>query len=93
VKDIRIERDLLATIRRLAPTQRRQVGGAIAAAQESFGSPHRHGGAGLRKLQGRWYEVRAGLQLRLLFRDCDDCLSFEFIGDHDAVRHFLKSAP
>ena len=54
------------------------------------GAPTR--GAGVRKLQGRWYEVRAGLGWRLVFRECDDCLSFAFMGNHDDVQRFLKSA-
>jgi ribosomal protein S27AE len=49
-----------------------------------------HGGAGVRKLKERWYEVRSDLDLRLIFRDCDECLSFEFMGNHDEVRRFLK---
>jgi ribosomal protein S27AE len=92
VKDIRIDQPLLSAIRKLAAAERRELGGAIAAAQAAFGSPHAHTGAGLRKLKGRWYEVRAGLAMRLVFRECDDCLSFEFMGNHDDVQRFLKSA-
>ena len=91
MKDVRIDDRLLAAIRKLAATERREIGGAIAAAQEVFGSPHTHTGAGVRKLKGRWYEVRAGLDRRLIFRECDDCLSFEFIGNRDEVQRFLKS--
>jgi hypothetical protein len=92
VKEIRIEQRLLAAIRKLAAAERRELGGSIAAAQEAFGAPHAHTGAGVRKLKGRWYEVRAGLERRLVFRECDDCLSFEFMGNHDDVQRFLKSA-
>ena len=92
MKAVRIDRRLLAAIRKLAAADRREIGGAIAAAQEAFGSPHAHTGAGVRKLQGRWDEVRAGLDRRLIFRECDDCLSFEFKGNHDDVQRFLKSA-
>ncbi len=92
MKEVRIDQQLLAAIRRLAANERRELGGVIAAAQEMFGSPHIHTGAGVRKLRGRWYEVRAGLERRLVFRECDDCLSFEFMGNHDEVQRFLKSA-
>ena len=91
MKDVRIDQRLLAAIRKLAATERREIGGAIAAAQEFFGSPHAHTGAGVRKLKGRWDEVRAGLDQRLIFREGDDCLSFEFTGNHDDVQRFLKS--
>ena len=92
MKDIRIDQRLLLAIRKLAAAERRELGGAIAAAQAVFGSPHAHTGAGVRKLKGRWYEMRAGLDRRLVFRECDDCLSFEFMGNHDDVQRFLKSA-
>ena len=91
MKDVRIDQRLLAAIRKLAATERREIGGAIAAAQEVFGSPHAHTGAGVRKLKGRWYEVRADLDQRLVFREGDDCLSFEFMGNHDDVQRFLKA--
>jgi hypothetical protein len=92
MKDVRIEQRLLVAIRQLAPAERREIGVAIAATQGAFGSPHTHSGAGVRKLKGRWYEMRIGLARRLIFRECDDCLSFEFMGNHDDVRRFLKSA-
>lgn len=92
MKDIRIDQRLRLAIRKLAAAERRELGGAIAAAQEVLGSPHAHPGAGVRKLKGRWYEMRAGLDRRLVFRECDDCLSFEFMGNHDDVQRFLKSA-
>jgi len=90
VKDIRLDHALLAAIRKLAAGERREVGAAIAAAQEIFGASHIHSGAGVRKLKGRWYEVRAGLARRLIFREGDDCLSFEFMGNQDDVRRFLR---
>ena len=31
------------------------------------------------------------LGLRLVLREYDDCLSFESMGDHNAVRRYLKS--
>ncbi len=90
MKDVRIDHALLAALRKLATAERRELGEAIAAAQGTFCPPHAHLGAGVRKLKGRWYEVRAGLDQRIVFRECNDCLSFEFMGNHDAVRRFLK---
>jgi len=92
MKDVRIDQRLLTSLRQLATAERREIGGAIASTQKAFGSPPAHSGAGVRKLKGSWYEMRVGLARRLIFRECDDCLSFEFMGDHDDVRRFLKSA-
>jgi hypothetical protein len=90
MKATRIDKALLAEIRRRDPSARLEIGQAIASAQAFFGAPHVHGGAGVRKLNDQWYEVRSGLELRLIFRDCEECLSFEFMGSHDEVRRFLK---
>ena len=90
MKAVRIDKRLLAEVRRRDPAARLEIGRAIASAQAFFGTPHAHGGASVRKLKDRWYEVRSGLDLRLIFRDCDECLSFEFMGNHDEVRRFLK---
>ena len=67
------------------------MGGAIADAQRCLGQPHLHRGIGLRKLRDDWYEVRVGRKLRLLFENTREALVFEFLGDHDEVKNFLKN--
>jgi mRNA-degrading endonuclease RelE of RelBE toxin-antitoxin system len=55
-------------------------------------SPQEHSGLGLRKLHSDGYwEVRAGLSLRVLFRLDKDEAIFVFIGNHDEVKRFLSS--
>jgi hypothetical protein len=67
----------------------------------SFGNPHLHQGLGLRDLGGskglyecRWAgNERGGLELRLVFKKLGGrpkTLLFDFIGDHNAVRKYLK---
>ena len=90
MKVIRIERDLLKAIRAMPAAERRAVGQRIAEAQRVMGQPHLHRGAGVRKLRDDWYEARVGLKLRLVFENCADALVFEFLGDHDDVKQFLK---
>jgi len=70
---------------------RKAIGEQIAAAQRCIGQPHSHRGIGLRKLRDDYYEIRLGLKLRLLFENTPDALIFEFVGDHDDVKNFLKS--
>jgi len=92
MKAVRVDKQLLERIRRCDPAARQEIGQSIASAQAFFGAPHVHGGAGVRKLKDQWYEVRSGLDMRLIFRNSDECLSFEFMGNHDEVRRFLKGA-
>jgi mRNA-degrading endonuclease YafQ of YafQ-DinJ toxin-antitoxin module len=58
----------------------------------SLTSPQEHTGLGLRKLHpaGYW-EVRAGLSLRAIFRLDKDEAIFVFLGNHDEVKRFLSS--
>jgi len=49
-----------------------------------------HKGAGLRKLRDEYFEARMGLKERLLFENTPEALVFEFIGNHDEVKRFLK---
>ena len=72
-------------------TDRRKIGQRIAEAQRSIGQPHLHKGLGLRKLHENIYEIRVGLKERLVFENLADELVFEFLGDHDGVKNFLKS--
>ena len=73
----------------LPPTAQAQVIDAIPSLVEAFGQPHAH--RGLRKLRGRLYEFRVGLQLRLVFRHDGDTLYFLLLGTHDEVRRFIRS--
>jgi len=91
LKAIRIEPDLLKAIRAMPVAGRKVVGERIAEAQCLLGQPHLHRGAGLRKLRDDWYEIRVGLKLRLVFENSPEALIFEFLGDHDDVKRFLKS--
>jgi hypothetical protein len=58
----------------------------------ALANPHSAGGLGLRKLHpaGIW-ELRAGLDLRVLFRLSKDEAVFLVLGTHDEVKRFLKS--
>ena len=46
-------------------------------------------GIGLRKLRGSSWEIRAGLDLRVLFKLEDDVATFALVGSHDDVRRAL----
>ncbi len=58
----------------------------------ALASPQEHTGLGLRKLHpaGFW-EARAGLSLRAVFRLDKDEATFVFLGNHDEVKRFLNS--
>jgi len=54
--------------------------------------PQEHSGLGLRKIHSAGYwEARAGLSLRAVFRLDKYEAVFVFLGNHDEVKRFLSS--
>ncbi len=91
MKNVRINPALLKEIRRRPSPARQAIGRRIAEVQRVMGWPHLHKGAGLRKLRDEYYEARIGRKERLLFENTPGALVFEFIGNHDEIKRFLKS--
>jgi mRNA-degrading endonuclease YafQ of YafQ-DinJ toxin-antitoxin module len=58
--------------------------------EQEFGKPHLHRGQGIRKLTGDFFEVRVGLDIRLLFQNRAQSLLFIMVGNHDEVQKFLR---
>ncbi len=79
-------------VRRLSRQQQEAVQESLDAVIDGFGQPHLHAGLGIRKLRGRWFECRAGLEMRLVFLAQSGVLAFHLAGNHDDVRRFLKSS-
>ena len=49
-----------------------------------------HKWIGLKRLQGNFWETRAGLKARILFRWKDDLVEFILAGGHDDIKRFLR---
>lgn len=91
MKAIRFDNALLARIRGLAKGERHDIGRAIQQAQEVFGQPHRHRGVGIRKVSKLHFELRVGLEQRLIFTNEPNELKFVFMGNHGEVKRFLRN--
>jgi hypothetical protein len=76
--------------RSLPVQQQAAVKAAIARMEPAFGRPHLHSGIGLRPF-GKYFEFRAGLELRVLFLAEGGDLHLCFVGNHDQVRAFIKN--
>jgi len=55
-----------------------------------FGRPHVHSGISIRRLRNNFFECRAGLKVRLLFRANVRALEILFVGNPDAVRRVIR---
>jgi hypothetical protein len=49
-------------------------------------------GAGLKRLRGDFWEARAGLKNRILFRWREDTIEFILAGSHDSIKRFLRNS-
>ncbi|MBI4622831.1 MAG: hypothetical protein HY736_06345 [Verrucomicrobia bacterium] len=50
-----------------------------------------HAGIGIRQLRPGYYEARVGLDLRVVFSRDSHGLVIELLGNHAAVRRYLRS--
>jgi hypothetical protein len=67
-----------------------EVSAALKLVLDGFGNPHAHAGLSIRKLGKHLYECRTGLAWRLVFEARKGVLTFDFAGDHDEVRNYLR---
>ena len=77
--------------KKLAEDQQHRVNIALTNLESSFGRPHKHAGIGVRPI-GRYLECRAGLDLRILFVAGKGDLILVTVGNHNAIRAFIKNA-
>ncbi len=67
-----------------------EVSATLKMAQAGFGNPHAHAGLAIRKLGKNLYECRTSLAWRLVFQAQKGSLTFDFAGNHDEVRQYLR---
>jgi len=64
---------------------------AVARLLDYFSGGPKPIGLGLRKLRAPYWEIRAGLDRRVVFALENDLATFIAVGNHDEVRRLLKS--
>jgi hypothetical protein len=93
LKAAKFNEPVLVAIRGKSKDERQAIGLAIRDVQQHFGEPHSHRGSGIRKLRAGYFELRVGLNCRLIFTDEPAFLRFVAVGNHDQVRRYLKKQP
>jgi hypothetical protein len=79
-----------AALKNLNDADLARVEAALQVIPDCFGHPHAHSGISIRRLRKNVFECRAGLKLRLLFRQNAGALEFFFVGDHDEIRRMIQ---
>jgi hypothetical protein len=78
------------SLKNISDAELGRVEEALRIIPDCFGQPHVHTGISIRRLRKNIFECRAGLKIRLLFRQKPGALEFFFVGDHDEVRHIIR---
>lgn len=78
------------TLRGLSLSRKERVKKAIELAVAFFETGQLPHGLGLKPLQHNFWEIRAGLEDRVIFQRNKDTIEFLLVGSHDEVRRFLK---
>ena len=77
-------------LRSLTAKQEAAVSSVIPRLESVFGRPHLHSGIGLRPF-GKYFEIRAGLDLRVLFLPEGGDFHLCFVGNHNQVRAYIRN--
>ena len=78
------------SLTRRSDAELEQVALAMQEAAASFGRPHLHSGADIRRLGRNLFECRVGLDLRLIFKAGPGTLTFVYSGNHDDIHAYLR---
>ncbi len=78
------------SLRELSVSRKEQVKKALQLAVAFFETGQLPHGLGLKPLQHDFWEIRAGLGERVVFRRNKDTIEFILVGSHDDIKRFLK---
>jgi hypothetical protein len=90
LKPLELSETFRARARAYPKETRGRIGRALQQLEREFGQPHLHRGLGIRKLTGSFFEVRVGLNVRLVFQNRAQSLLLVMVGNHDEVQKFLR---
>lgn len=87
---VRFLRSFDDTLASLPAKRRTGVEAAVKRLLEYFDGAPKPLGIGLRKLHGAWWEIRAGLDLRVLFTLQGGLATFFMVGSHDDIARRIR---
>lgn len=90
MKPLELSESFRDRVRAYPKETRRRIGAALRQLEQNFGRPHAHRGLGIRRLAGNFFEIRVGLDIRLIFQNRPESLLFLAAGNHDDVQKFLR---
>jgi hypothetical protein len=88
---VRLLRSFEDALQSLPAKEAAKARAAVERLTEYFDGGPRPLGLGLRKLKGAYWEVRAGLDNRVLFCLTGDLATFVLVGSHDEIRRRIRA--
>ena len=89
--ELRLSKRFLKSLATLSDAEYVRVEQSLQLLQTQWGSPHTHSGLSLRRLRAGYFECRAGLDLRIVFRATPSGLDLVMASNHDDVRRLLRN--
>ena len=89
MKPLELSESFRNRVRMYPKAMRRKIGAALQQLEQHFGHPHAHRGLGIRRLTGNFFEIRVGLDLRLVFQNRAESLLFLTAGSHAEILKFF----
>jgi mRNA-degrading endonuclease YafQ of YafQ-DinJ toxin-antitoxin module len=89
--ELRLSKRFVKSLAVLDDDDNARVEQSLQLLQKQWGAPHARTGLSLRRLRAGYFECRAGLDLRIVFRATTDGLDLVMVGNHDAVRRLLRN--
>ncbi len=78
------------SFKKLTPAEKQAVNSALDVLFNYFDKKiELPAGLGLKNIGNNYWEIRAGIKLRVLF-EFADCITFLFVGNHDDVKRFVN---
>ena len=78
------------SLRDLEAKRKERIKKAVRLAVAFFETGQLPQGLGLKPLPNQFWEIRAGLSDRIIFRRAKDVIEFVLVGSHGAITRFLK---
>ncbi|MGA2090600.1 MAG: hypothetical protein ABSH12_03970 [Endomicrobiales bacterium] len=79
------------SIKRMDHVRKEKIRHAVRVLVNSFESQQKPHGIGLKHLHKNYWEIRANIKDRILFRWAGDLVEFIIAGDHDDLSNYLKN--
>ncbi len=84
------EKNVSLALAGLKPDEQAEARTVLRRLPAAFGRPHVHAGLGFRQLRRGIYEARIGLRIRVIFERDGDLPVIKTLGDHAAIRRYLR---